>query len=133
MLFRLSIVVRLLLTLVDQTLYPTFDLAGIESALHCGISLLKVEALGLEAIQADEALYDRMEAWMPPSLLDEESFTTALVNGAWATAYSRYLHWHNDLKGKPYATAPAHSRTSRARASREVVSVPLVLKFSKII
>ena len=88
MLFCLSIVVRLLLTLVDQTLYPTFGLAGIESALHCGISLLKVEVLGLEAIQVDEVLYDCMEAWTPPSLLDKESFTTTLVNGTWATAYS---------------------------------------------
>ena len=86
--FHFSIVIRLLLTLIDQTLYPTIELTNVESAFHCGITLHKEEALGLEAIQADEVLYNRMEAWSPPSLLDEESFTTSLVNGAWAMAYS---------------------------------------------
>ena len=122
--FHFSIVIRLLHTLIDQTLYPTVKLTNVKSTFHCGITLLKEEVLWLEAIQADEALYNHMEAWLSPSLLDEESFTTLLVNGAWATAYSQYLHWHNKLKDRPYTTAPAHLQTSQARGSREV-SVPL--------
>ena len=86
--FHFSIAIRLLLTLIGQTLYPTIELTNVKSTFHCGITLLKEEALGLEAIKADEALYNCMEAWSPPSLLDEESFTTLLVNGAWAMAYS---------------------------------------------
>ena len=122
--FHFSIVIRLLHTHIDQTLYPTVKLTNVKSAFHCGITLLKEEVLGLEAIQADEALYNHMEAWSSSSLLDKESFTTSLVNGAWATAYSRYLHWHNELKDRPYTMAPAHLRTSQVHGSHEV-SVPL--------
>ena len=77
----LSIVVRLLLTLVDQTLYPNVRLDDIKRTFHCGITLLKEEALKLETFQAEESLYDCLKAWSPPSLLNEELFTTALVNG----------------------------------------------------
>ena len=100
--------VRLLLTLVDQTLYPNVRLDDIEHTFHHGITLLKEEALKLETFQVEESLYNCLKAWSPPSLLNEELFTTALVNGMWAMVYSRYVHWNNELEGKPYATAPAH-------------------------
>ena len=122
---HLSIVVRLLLTLVDQTLYPNVRLDDIEHTFHCGITLLKEEALKLETFQVEELLYNCLKAWSPPSLLNEELFTTALVNGAWAMAYSRYVHWHNKLEGKPYAMAPAHLQTFQARGYYEV-SDPLL-------
>ena len=122
---RLSIVVRLLLTLVDRTLYPNVRLDDIKHTFHHGITLLKEEVLKLETFQAEELLYDCLKAWSPPSLLNEELFTTALVNGTWAMAYSRYVHWHNELEGKPYAMAPARLRRFQARGYCEV-SDPLL-------
>ena len=70
-----------------------------------------------------------MKAWSPPFLLNEELFTTALVNGAWATAYSWYVHWHNKLEGKPYAMTLACLQTFQAHGDCEV-SDSLLLSWS---
>ncbi|KAI5995204.1 hypothetical protein EDD15DRAFT_728043 [Pisolithus albus] len=86
-----------------RTLYPTVNLGDINRIFQRGLQLIKEDTFReLVATNVDRSLLDRMEAWSPsPSALDSTSLRSAVVFGAWTTAYERYLCWRSELKSKP--------------------------------
>ena len=101
-------------------LYPTTRLDDVNNAFLRGLELVKETILlELKATDADEAVFNKMELWSPPSCLaDPDTFMCALRSGAWDIAYGQYRSWCSNLKKKPYNMAPG--RTSHARSSRGV-------------
>jgi len=70
-------------------LYPTTCLDDVNNTFLCGLELVKETILlELKAADADEAVFNKMELWSPPSCLaDPDTFMCALRSGAWDTAY----------------------------------------------
>ena len=77
------------------------DLDNINKAFQDGLQLTKGAVL--RQLMTDEALFDRVEQWSPPTcLLDAGVLRQSIADGAWATAYGRYCTWHKG-EDKRYA------------------------------
>ena len=73
------------------------DLHRVNDACRHGLELIKAAILALKVPDIEKEFSE--ESWsIPTHVIKSQQCLNALVDGAWATAYNRYLSFHLDLR-----------------------------------